>query len=247
KIIHFLNLGHIYYSGYLSARKQGVGESEAVAQAVQLSSGDNLLLSENWLLGTLTTGIRSNADLAANYAGFKFYRNLTEEVRIGNRVMAPMLVRDGPYWKLNDQVRPDAEFFTAFITPHWNEALNPNVYAIVTDARVRAVLRDRCPDLLDWYRDERGGRLSRQQFVAAEEELSTLYGEDYGYRYGGENRVSIATTCFQSDQVADTQPAALATDTRDRAAQRPLGLEDGSAHAPDGSGSLVPPHERLVD
>ena len=86
----------------------------------------------------LTTGIRSNADLAANYAGFKFYRNLTEEVRIGDRVMPPMLVRQGPYWRLNDQVQPDSDFFTAFITPHWNEALNPNVYAIVTDARVRA-------------------------------------------------------------------------------------------------------------
>ena len=69
-----------------------------------------------------------------------------------------MLVRQGPYWRLNDQVRPDSDFFTAFITPHWNEALNPNVYASVTDARMRAVLRNRCPDLLDWYRDERGGR-----------------------------------------------------------------------------------------
>ena len=247
KIIHFLNLGHIYYSGYLSARKQGLGEAEAVAQAVQLSSGDNLLLSENWLLGTLTTGIRSNADLAANYAGFKFYRNLTEEVRIGNRVMAPMLIRDGPYWKLNDQVRPDAEFFTAFITPHWNEALNPNVYAIVTDARVRAVLRDRCPDLLDWYRDERGGRLSRQQFVAAEEELSTWYGEPYGYRSGGENRVSVATTCFQSDPVAEIPRVSSDPDTRDRAAYNSVGVQYGSTLVPSGAGSADRPREPSVD
>ena len=63
------------------ARKRGVDESTAVAQAVPLSTGNNLLLSENWLLGRFTTGIRSNADLAANYAGFKFYRNLTEPVR----------------------------------------------------------------------------------------------------------------------------------------------------------------------
>src|SRR5207344_1660958 len=142
KIIHFINLGRIYHSSYLSARKHGLGESEAVSQAVQLSAVSNLFLSEGTLLGMYTTGIWSNADLAANYAGFKFYRNLTEEVRIGNKVMPPMLVKQGAYWRLNDQVQPDSDFFTTFITPHWNEALNPNVYAVVTDTRVRSMLRN---------------------------------------------------------------------------------------------------------
>jgi len=222
KIIHFLNLGHIYHSTYLSARKQGLLESEAVSQAVQVSAGNNFFLSENALLGTLTTGIRSNGDLAANYAGFKFYRNLTEEVRIGNRVMPPMLVRDGPYWRLNDQVRPDSDFFTAFITPHWNEALNPNVYAVFTDARVREMLRSRCPDLLDWYRDERGRRLSREQFVAIEDDLSTWYGEPYGYEQDGESRVSIATTCF-SNPPAHTHQVSAAADVARGASVDELG------------------------
>ena len=210
KIIHFLNLGHIYYSTYLGAKKRGLSESEAVSEAVQVSAGNNFFLSENGLLGLLTTGIRSNGDLAANYAGFKFYRNLTEEVRIGDRIMAPMLVRDGPYWRFNDQVRPDSDFFTAFITPHWNEALNPNAYAIVTDSRVRAVLRRRCPDLLDWYRDDRGRRLSREQFIAIEERLSTWYGEPYGYQNDGPERVSIATTCFGADQAVGANQRAPA-------------------------------------
>jgi len=200
KIIHFINLGHIYHSAFLEALKHGAGESDAMSEAIQLSSGNNLFLSENTFLGMLTTGIRSNADLAANYAGFKFYRNLTEQVRIGDRVMLPMLTRRGPYWKINDQVRPDSDFFAAFITPHWNEALNPNVYAIVTDSRVRAMLRDRCPDLLNWYRDERGQPLNRQAYAALEEELSTLYGEPYGYKGDAQSRVSIATTCFPSEQ-----------------------------------------------
>lgn len=246
KIIHFINLGQIYHSTYLGAMKQGLGESEAVSRAVQVSAGDNLLLSESGLLGMLTTGIRSNADLAANYAGFKFYRNLTEEVRIGNRVMAPMLVRQGPYWRLNDQVRPDSDFFTAFITSHWNEALNPNVYANVTDARVRAAVRSRCPDLLDWYRDERGGPLSRRHFVAAEKELSTLFGEPYGYQYGGRNRVSIATTCFQSDEIGDTNR--VETDAGDRAAQGRFPLQSVWAlRARAQAASPSRPSEPLVD
>ncbi len=240
KIIHFIHLGRIYHSSYLSARKHGLGESEAISKAVQLSAGSNLFLSEGTLLGMYTTGIWSNADLAANYAGFKFYRNLTEEVRIGNRVMPPMLVKQGPYWGLNDQVQPDSDFFTAFITPHWNEALNPNVYAVVTDARVRSMLRSRCLDARDWYRDEHGRPLTRGEFAEIEEELSTLYGEEYGYKRAGKDEVSIATTCFQPGQPGDTLSASA--EEVDLHLQNAFGLQSGwgrhagaRASAPDRS------------
>lgn len=242
KIVHFIHLGHIYYSSYASARKRGVDESIAVDRAFQLSTGNNLLLSENWLLGTFTTGIRSNADLAANYAGFKFYRNLTEPVRIGNSTMAAMLVRRGLYWHLNEQTRPDSDFFTAFVTPHWNEALNPNVYAFGTRARMRTVLRSRCPDVLDWYRDEHGRRLSRRQFAEIEDELSTFYGEEYGYQDGGEEAVSIATTCFEAEPSlnARADPGdvdAGDVDDSDLHAQRLFGLQSGWGRHARGRGS----------
>jgi hypothetical protein len=196
KIIHFIHLGRIYHSSYLGARRRGLGEAQAIAGAVQLSADANPFLSENGFLDMLTTGIRSNADLAANYAGFKFYRNLTESVRIGDRALPPMLVRAGPYWTLDQHVRDEQDFFAAFITPHWNEALNPNSYAVLIGGRVQHMLRSRCPDLLAWYRDERGQRRTREQFARIAQELSTLYGEDYGYRDDGEDTVSIAITCF---------------------------------------------------
>ena len=202
KIIHFIHLGQIYHSSYVSARKRGLGEAEAVAGAVQLSAGANPFLSENGFLGMVTTGIRSNADLAANYAGLKFYRNLTETVRIGDNVLTPMLVRQGPYWALSTRVRSQPDFFAAFITPHWNEALDPNSYAVVTDARVRRMLRSRCPDMLARYRDERGERQDRAQFEQIEQDLATYYGENYGYQSDGKDKVSIATTCFPTQQAA---------------------------------------------
>jgi hypothetical protein len=197
KVVHFIHLGRIYHSRYQSARDRGIGESAAIAQILASTSSDPLV-SENWLLGMFTTGISSNADLAADYAGFKFYRNLTEAVRIGKRTMPPMLMRSGPYWRLNPQVNPSSDFFTAFITPHWNEALNPNVYAAISRARIKALLKQRCADLLDWYRDEHGRALTQKQFAAIEVQLSTWFGEDYGYQNDGGSRVSIATTCFQS-------------------------------------------------
>jgi len=203
KIIHFLHLGRIYHSSYLRAIRGGLEEEVAVSNAVDISAGSNLFLSENALLGMAVTGIRSNADLASDYAGFKFYRNLTEEVRIGTKRMLPMLVREGLYWRLNDHMNPYSDFFTRFITPHWNEALNPNVYAVGTDTWVRTMMRARCPDLLDWYRDDRGERRNQQQFLDITEELSTFYGAEYGYEDEGDETVSIATTCFDDGVPGD--------------------------------------------
>lgn len=236
KIIHFVHLGRIYHSSYLAARKRGVGEAEAVASAVRVSAGANLFLSENALLGMLMTGIRSNADLAANYAGFKFYRNLTESVRIGGKTLPPMLVRDGPYWRVADRVRNQPDFFSAFITPHFNEVLNPNTYAVLTDGRIRQMLRTRCPDLLAVYRDEYGRLRSREEFARIARELSTFYGEDYGYRDDGPKTVSVATTCFDppptqtaadgsgapSPQASAQQPSGSARTGADRLGRTPL-------------------------
>lgn len=197
KLVHFLHLGHIYFTTYRDARVGGATEEEAVARAVGVGSGyKNIFLSENALLGLWVTGIRSNGDLAANYAGFKFYRNLTEPVRIGDRMLPPMLVRDGNYWRVDGRVRADSDFFTVFITPHWNEALNPNTYAPLVGDLVRSELERRCPEVLDWYRDERGRKRDRQEFAAIARELATLYGEPYGHEDHGENTVSIANTCF---------------------------------------------------
>jgi ankyrin repeat protein len=244
KLIHFINVGRIHQSSYLAARKQGLGEWEAVSQVVQLSSGNNLFLSENWFLGLLTTGVRSNADLAADHAGFKFYRNLTEEVRIGNRVMAPMLVRQGDYWRLNDQVHPDSDFFTAFITPHWNEALNPNVYAVLSNSRVRAMLRSRCGDVLDWYRDEHGRALGRRQFEEIQRELATFYGEEYGYEDAGKDTVSVATTCFESEQSSGADPASRAEEAGELRLQNVFGLQSGWGEGREGREADASPANR---
>ena len=80
-----------------------------------------------------------------------------------------MLVRDGPYWRV--QAQPDSDFFTVFITPHWNEVLNPNRYARYFSARLRTLISQRCPDALDHYRDEHGRLRSAAQFDAIARDL----------------------------------------------------------------------------
>ncbi len=165
------------------------------------------------MLGMLTTGIVSNGDLAADYAGLMFYRNLTETVHIGPRTLPPMLVRDGPYWRV--QIEPDSDFFVAFITPHWNEVLNPSKYARYTSGRLRALIRERCPDALAWYRDPRGEPRGRAQFEAIERELATYFGADYGHESHHANPVTIADACFP--KTADGATAGGAANAADRA------------------------------
>ena len=193
KIIHFINVGRIYHAKYLNRRARGMGETAASLSSVE-STARNPLLSEDGMLGWYTTGIHSNGDLAADYAGLRFYRNLTEEVRIGSHALPPMLVREGPYWRV--QLTPDFDVFTAFVTPHWNEVLNPNKYVKYFRNRVRAVVRPRCEDVLERYRSDYGQPMTRSEFEAVERELSTYYGEPYGFLDDGASRVSVATVCF---------------------------------------------------
>ncbi len=214
KLIHFINIGRVYHAKYLTRRGRGLPADHASRSAVE-STARNLLVSEDGVLGMLTTGIRSNGDLAADYAGLKFYRNLTEEVRIGRKVMPPMLVRDGPYWRV--RIEPNSDFFIAFITPHWNEVLNPNKYMGYTSGRIRALVHERCAETLDWYRDERGQPLSRERYEAIEEELATYFGEDYGHLRGSKHPVSVASVCFSSPappvMASDESPARPGTST----------------------------------
>src|SRR5690606_20440298 len=108
-------------------------------------------ISESGIIGLFATGVRSNADLASNYLGFKFYRNLTEPVMLKGRQVEPMLVLRNGFWRLNLHVRPESDFFEAFISDHLNEALNPNVYEFGIRGAIRHRLEKQADDILTYY------------------------------------------------------------------------------------------------
>lgn len=201
KIIHFVNLGRIYHVKYIAGLQQGLSAEQATEQAIAATSR-NPLTSENGLLGLASTGIRSNGDLAANYAGLLFYRNLSEPVRIGASVRPPLLLREGDHWQVLAQ--PDSDFFTAYITPHWNEVLNPNTYLAYVGERVREQIRQRCVQTLDNYRDMRGRLRDQAQFAEIEVELARVGGSGYDHETDADAAVSVAAICF--DASAATRP-----------------------------------------
>ncbi|HWP41138.1 MAG TPA: hypothetical protein VNL70_09450, partial [Tepidisphaeraceae bacterium] len=77
KIGHFTDMGMHYYNAFHAARTRGQSEDRAVQRAIDIGRNDPFR-GESALLGFWTAGAYSNADMAINYLGLVFYRNLTE-------------------------------------------------------------------------------------------------------------------------------------------------------------------------
>src|SRR4051812_10683044 len=72
KVGHIFQQGHEYYEAYRKAEQSGADRETALRKAVQVG-----IDQENGFFGLMMVGVYSNGDLAANYAGLKFYLNLT--------------------------------------------------------------------------------------------------------------------------------------------------------------------------
>lgn len=197
KIGHFHDLGHFYFKDYLSARARGESEEKALKRVV--NNYANGLISENAAIGSWATGVAANGDLAANYAGYKFYRNLTEAVNLPGGRVEPLIVRKGNFLALNTHVGPDTDFIKPFITNHMNEALNPCRYEWSMHGVIRSRLRKNASEIRTFYCDEQGNPRPKSWFENTAKELSTYGGEDYGHTRFDEE-ITIAAQCFASDE-----------------------------------------------
>ena len=203
KLGHFTDEGINYYFAYRKARDAGADDRQATAQAVLL--GTDGFMSERGMLGMLANADYSNADLAGNFAGFLFYRNLTEPVMLKGSLKPPLLLRDGPYWKLAEDVRPQSGFFARFVSDHLDEALNPGFFDPLLRPGLRAGVRNRTATLLRHYCDERGRPRPRKWFDGKLEELSTYWGVDYGHLGTYDELVSIGSSCFPAVEESPTK------------------------------------------
>lgn len=203
KILHLVHVGSLYFSTYRSELAGGATEERAVRSAIDLGNGTNLM-SERAFLGAFSTGVVSNADLAANYVGLKFFRNLTEPVSLRGTMQPPLLERDGEFFRLANHVNPHSDFFKIFVSDHWNEVFTPNEYQWGMGGFVQESIAEHCDDLLDWYRTEDGRRMTRDDFVRKLEETRTYYGENYGNDNDPTKLVSLLTACL--DQAKPPPP-----------------------------------------
>jgi hypothetical protein len=183
KIDHFFQQGHEYFDEVKHAQANGTDEAAAIAEAVARG-----VKQEHTYYGTLVSGIYSNADLAANYAGMKFYTNLRQPVRIGDRVGPPLLEPSPGGWRFRAGVDRD-RLLQAFFSDHLDESLNPSRYRFSRES-IRSRVRDRCDAWMRFYAD-RLGKVAR----SGQSFSSTWFGESYGHWLPPEDEVSIATEC----------------------------------------------------
>src|SRR5205823_6457872 len=144
-----------YYRTYRDSLRRGATEEQAVRDAIRVGT-DGPIYSEKGLLGLVTAGAYSNADLVSNYMGMCFYKNLSEPVMLKGQLRPPMLVLEGNYWRVAPHVRPDSDFFSQFISDHLNEALNPSWYKDQFRPGIRKAIVEYRRNVLERYKDPNG-------------------------------------------------------------------------------------------
>jgi hypothetical protein len=108
KIGHFLSQGRKFYRRMLRM------ESESAA-------AEQSAFTERALFGQMSTGSYSNADLVANYEGYRFYRSLFEDGVVPGK--PAILAWEDDHWKMQ---RPFD--WADHVNDYWDEALNINHY-----------------------------------------------------------------------------------------------------------------------
>ena len=188
KLGHFFAQGYEYYRIY--HRGLDAGLSRARSRGAAVAHG---MRQERSYLGYWVSGTYSNADLAANYAGFMFYRNMTRPVRVDGRELAPILVREGGRWAFNDEARDD--LLGPFMSDHLNEAMNPAHYEAPMRWTIHQVLAHDPARRAAW-RAHYG--LTRDEERERTHELAAWHGQDYGH--GGFDNVLTPAKVFFDDE-----------------------------------------------
>lgn len=190
KIAHLYQQGYDYFKIYKGEIKKGLTHEEAIKKAVKWGQK-----TERTYYGTLVSGVYSNADLAANYAGLYFHFGLTRENKISDKTIPPTLILENGIWKFNSNSDFRENLLKPYISESFSEALNPSIYTKMfgLNLHARHVLERNCDKWLERFPD-----FSQVQFAEKVEEAKTLFGENYGFRES-KNFVTIANTCFDSE------------------------------------------------
>jgi hypothetical protein len=182
KIGHFFQQGAGYYQIY--RRNLARGKSAEQARAAMIIHGQR---QEDGIFGTLINGIYSNADLSANYAGWKFYMNLTHTVQIANKKRPPILVLKGHRWEFAKKINK-ANLLKPYINDNLNEAWNPAHYFFMRN-QIRRHVKQRCTA---WI--ERIG-ITKARVELKLTEISQWEGENYGHWLPPKDAVTL-NACF---------------------------------------------------
>lgn len=189
KLEHMFQQGYDYYKIHKNTVARGETTQAAAKKAVKWGQ-----LTERTYFGWLVSGVYSNADLVANYAGMRFYQGLTNPIKIGEATRPAILIQKDGVWTFNGDADLRRDLIRPFLTEHLNEALNPSVYSFLLYPSVYDIVRKKsCPQ---WVKAFPG--LSKSAADATTKSLTLWNGEDYGH-LDGKTTVTIGETCFSGN------------------------------------------------
>ena len=188
KIAHIFQQGYTYYKIYNRAGTKGLTPQQSAEKAIKWGKS-----TERTYYGSLVSGVFSNADLCANYAGMKFYQGLTREIKIGDKIKPAVLIIKNGVWTFNESADLHEILIKPFIADNFNEALNPSMYIKGLRSFVRrTVKKQSCPQWRTQYPD-----LSQAESNKTTQALKLWFGEDYGFT-DSKNFITIGNTCFDT-------------------------------------------------
>lgn len=182
KLGHFFMQGHSYYKLYSYVLLLGKTVSQAHAAIVRYGQ-----IIEQTYLGSLVNGVYSNADLSANYAGWKFYTNLVQSVKTGQQELGPIFILEDDKWVFSTRVKRET-LLKPYLSDNLNEALNPSHYLFMR-GQIQRQVKKRCPD---WIR-RRG--ITAESVQSKLKQTSRWQGEVYGHWLPKSRAVTLAS-CF---------------------------------------------------
>lgn len=124
--------GHFFSQGFKYFKRELRGDSTESL----LGQG---VFAERWLFGQLTTGVFSNADLVANFEGWRFYQSLFRDDVIPGK--PAILQKQGDRY-----VQQRAFTWADHINDYWDEALNPSFNVKSLDWRLRDAIAAMCDE-----------------------------------------------------------------------------------------------------
>jgi hypothetical protein len=127
KLDHFFSSGRRYFNVYQRRKRRGLTHDEAVKQVIEFGSN---IIEEKGLLGLITSGAFSYADLESNFQGMQMGINFCSpkkaHVRLNNQrrwiIHKPIDMKD-------------------YVNPLWDEAFNNSYYVKFRRKRIQEILR----------------------------------------------------------------------------------------------------------
>jgi hypothetical protein len=125
-------LGHFFSQGKKFYRRYELNQDE-------LKAAERSAYTERAIFGQMTTGVYSNADLVANYEGYRFYRSLFEDNMIPGK---PAILA----WQDDQWIVQRPFTFADHVNAYWDEALNISHYDKLLYPYMKPRLMTFCPD-----------------------------------------------------------------------------------------------------